>query len=85
MEKKAGNLDEAEALLGRAMRAWPESTRVLLSAAELHELRGDRCVVLARLEMLPPHLCRLTSKHTNPPLYCPGRCVLGPPGNASCV
>jgi Tfp pilus assembly protein PilF len=41
LEKKAGNLDEAEKLLEQAVKAWPESTRVRLSMAELHELRGD--------------------------------------------
>ena len=41
LEKKAGNLEEAERLLQQAMQAWPESTRIRLSFAELHELRGD--------------------------------------------
>jgi hypothetical protein len=34
-----GNMEEAERLLGKALRAFPESTRVRLSYAELFELR----------------------------------------------
>ena len=34
-----GNLEEAERLLGKALKAFPDSTRVRLSYAELFELR----------------------------------------------
>jgi hypothetical protein len=46
MQCNAGNLEEAERLLGKALKAFPDSTRVRLSYAELFELRVRKLLIL---------------------------------------